>query len=107
VNDKAYIVPNLIESDCIYLNSPVVFWMLDRLTTKLRGGYLELKGGEVVGKVPMFPDLAQLDCELSSRELHTEICQIMGVRPKESEAILDWYTSRQVFRSEELVETAD
>ncbi len=99
-NNKAYLISGVSLSLCSYLNSPVVFWLLDKIATKLRGGWLELRSENVVGTLPVpssvnqFPQWAA-PCE----ELHDASRLELKLSIAESELIWDWYLGRQVFRS--------
>ena len=96
VNDKGYIIPGGTENLCRYLNSPVIYWLLDKMTTKLRGGYLELKSDNVVIEVPIAEEMPLLNSR-APRDLLDETSEVLHVGPNERELIWEWYQARQVY----------
>lgn len=106
INDKAYILAGLDEKWVGYLNSPLVFWLLDKLTTKLQGGWLELKSDAVVGRVPM-PTQPVAGPSLDDETVNREVCRALAVEPQEEKGIWCWYAERRVYRGAELIEEAD
>src|SRR5690606_22184562 len=99
ISDKGYLLAGIEAEMCSYLNSPIVLWILDRLTTKLRGGYLELKSDTVVGRIPV-PDHIQSPINQSPADLHTASVQDLGLSIVEASLIWHWYQDRQVYRSQ-------
>ncbi len=99
VNDKAYVLPGASNELCGFLNSPTSLWLLDKLTTKLRGGYLELKSDDVVGRLPV-PKEMPATGEGSDDSLHRNVAAALELSTAEAEMIWQWYTQRQVYRAQ-------
>ena len=48
---------------CTLLNSPIVLWIVEKLATKLRGGWLEMRMKEVTGRIPVPGSLPGTGCQ--------------------------------------------
>lgn len=97
INDKAYMMPGLAENMCRYLNSPLALWLVDKLTTKLQGGWLELKADTVVARIPVPMPLPALEV-LEGIQLHQSISKSLGLSAEEATQVWDWCQERQVYR---------
>src|SRR5690606_32672874 len=69
LNDKGYFIYGVNSRVLAILNSTLMLWFADKLTTKLRGGWLELKGDTVVGRLPVInvDRLSSVDSLLDTR----------------------------------------
>lgn len=99
VNDKCYVIAAVDQQLCMYLNSPLCLWLADKLTTKLRGGYLELKSEEVVGRLPV-PDQLPSVGSKDDKAIHSAVCESFALSEEDSAEIWRWYEKRQVYRTD-------
>ena len=104
LNDKAYMIPEPPLWLLALLNSSLYHFLAAQLTTKLRGGWLELKSDSVVGRLPV-PDLSAenraqlsdfaasvLDSHLSRGldDLDDLVAFQFGLSPSDQELLRRW-----------------
>lgn len=78
LNDKAYMLAGASPQLCTYLNSSITLWIVDKLTTKLRGGWIELKSDEVASKIPIPRRLPNVGIG-DDQSLHHAISSSLGL----------------------------
>ncbi|GAB4327213.1 MAG: hypothetical protein Kow0010_10680 [Dehalococcoidia bacterium] len=100
LNDKGYMLVGLERSWLAYLNSPLALWLLEKMTTKLRGGWIELKSDSVVGKLPMVATLRDLNTNDDEGTVHAGVADALGLQPDERRSVWEWYQEQQIYRSD-------
>jgi len=106
INNKAYAMSTHDTGLVCYLCSPICLWLVEKLTTKLRGGWIELKSEEVVGLLPIPAGVAGIDAYgAPDSDIHRLTSKLMGLSEGESAEIWTWYLRRQVYQRESVEDT--
>lgn len=100
--NKLFCIPRASVALCTYLVSPLSLWILDKLASKIRGGWLELRMKEVVGRLPIPEGVEAIPSTLDRSDdalLHRCVSDSLALDSGESELIWEWYVGRQVYRA--------